>query len=162
MDYISHGIWSYIFFHKIKIPIYAVLFGLLPDTVSWGVLLIYNLFTGQFSLYLPGPFRIPEWFFTLYGVSHSLIVFIFVVLIVYLVFKKVPIYIFAWSIAIVIDILTHAHEYLATPFLWPVSEWKFTGINWEATWFNILNFSLIVLFLILIYVKKKRRKNVDF
>ena len=164
MDYFAHMFWSYIFYHKTKKPIYAVLFGILPDSFSWLIFLFYNLFTRQ-QMGQPFVERIPQWVFTLYGISHSLIVFAVVLLVLYIISKKVPIYIFAWPIHIIMDIPTHTREFLPTPFLWPVSDWYFPGMSWGTSWFMILNYSLIVAFILIIYItrngKKKKLENSD-
>ncbi|MFC1690671.1 hypothetical protein ACFL0W_00695 [Nanoarchaeota archaeon] len=166
MDYFSHGFWAYIIFHRIKKWYYAVLFGLLPDTLSWGIYLVYSMITGFSVFRQPGPPRIdliPDWVFMLYGISHSLIVFGIVILFVYLFLKRIPVYMYAWPIAVLMDIPTHSREFLPTPFLWPISDWKFPGFSWGVSWFMILNYSFILFFLIYIFVtrnhSKKKLKN---
>lgn len=158
MDYISHGLWSYIFFYKIKRPFYAVIFGLLPDSVSWLIYFFYRLLSGGMPR-RPIVAEIPAWVFLLYDISHSLIVAAIIISIIFLIWKKVPLYIFAWPIAIVIDVFTHTREFLPTPFLWPLSDWKFPGISWGTKWFVIINYMLIVVLLFLINYEKKIKKK---
>lgn len=155
MDYFAHGIWSYIFFHWIKKPWKAVAFGLVPDTLSWVILFFYNLFLGNFHLGAPDAGVLPEWIFLLYDVSHSLFVSFLVIGLIWIVLKKFPIYALAWPLAITFDFLTHKREFLPTPFLWPVSDWKFDGIDWATPEFMIANYILIVICLSYIYLKKK-------
>ena len=156
MDYISHGLWSYIFFHWIKRPLLAVCFGLLPDTLSWGVYGIYRFIAyGGFGK--PILDQIPEWTFALYNITHSLVVVAAVILLVLVLLRRVPVYIFAWPIAIVMDLLTHTTTFLPTPFLWPLTDWKFAGISWATPWMLVLNASLIVAAMIIIYRRKKRK-----
>lgn len=155
MDYFAHGLWSYIIFHKTKKPIYAVLFGLLPDTFSWAIFLFYRIFTDGVQ---PGPPRvsqIPAWVFSLYGLTHSLVIFGIVILVIYLLFNKIPVYMYAWAIHILIDIPTHTREFLPTPFLWPVSNWYFPGIRWASLWFMIINYAAITGCIIFIIWKRK-------
>lgn len=159
MDYFAHGLWSYIIFHKTKVPWYAVLFGLIADSTSWLVYLVYNLTFGGIRFGSPHLSVIPKWVFILYGISHSLFVCAGVMLIVYVFIKKVPIFMFAWPIAIVMDMLTHSREFLPTPFLWPFSNWYFPGISWGTPWFMITNYSLIVIGLVWIIVKKYRKSR---
>ena len=157
MDYVSHGIWSYIIFNKIRRPFLAVIFGLLPDTMSWFIYAIYKIIiTGTFGK--PILSEIPNWVFMLYNISHSLFVAFGCIAIVWLILRKFPIYMLAWPIAITIDFLTHTREFLPTPFLWPVSEWRFPGIKWSSAWFMILNYALIAIFLTIIIIKKKKSK----
>lgn len=159
MDYFAHGIWSYIFFHRTKKPFYAVLFGLLPDTLSWFIYFVYRLVASDLRLTAPDLGNIPDWVFTLYGLSHSLIISSLVILLVYLIVRKLPIYMLAWPIAILMDIPTHSREFLPTPFLWPISAWYFPGFSWGTRWFMILNYSLITICLVYIIWWRKKKKN---
>lgn len=158
MDYVSHGFWSYIFFHRIKTPLLAVCFGLLPDTASWVIYGLYRVFTG-------GPYgkpvlsHIPDWTYALYNISHSLIVAVSVIFIVSIIARRLPVYMLAWPIAIVMDLLTHNRDFLPTPFLWPISDWKFPGISWGTWKFTVINYSLIAIAMTLIIVYKRKRKQ---
>jgi len=158
MDYFAHGFWSYIFFHYLKRPYLAVLFGLLPDTLSWGIYLFYNLFNGGLKFNQPDLHVIPDWVFTLYGISHSLFLAGIIILIIYLIMRKVPPYIYAWPIAILMDIPTHSREFLPTPFLWPLSNWYFPGFSWGNYTFMIIDYVLIISLLIYISFKKNKDK----
>jgi hypothetical protein len=156
MDYISHGFWSYIFFHRIKTPVLAVLFGLMPDTISWGIYAVYSTITsGAFGK--PVLSQVPAWTFIAYDISHSLIVAGAVILLIFLVLRRVPVYIFAWPIAIAMDVPTHTRNFLPTPFLWPVSEWRFPGISWTTWQFMAINYALIAVSLTIIVYRKKKR-----
>ena len=160
MDYFAHIAWSYLLFNKTKKPFYAVLFGILPDSVSWLLFTIYLLFNGQ--TFQQAAENIPEWVFILYNISHSMFTFLLVLGIVYLILKKIPIYIWAWPIHILIDIPTHSRDFLPTPFLWPVSEWVFPGISWGTSWFMILNWSLIAFCLTLVIILRKKKSTESF
>ncbi|MBU0457337.1 MAG: hypothetical protein ABH824_05060 [Nanoarchaeota archaeon] len=155
MDFFAHGLWSYIFFNKTKKPWLAVIFGLLPDTISWGLYFVFNLLTGSINSGPPIVENIPGWVFGLYGLGHSIIVAVLVILIVSLIIKKVPIFMLTWPVAIVMDIFTHTREFLPTPFLWPVSDWKFPGISWGTKTFIIVNYSLIIVCLGYIFLNNK-------
>ena len=169
MDYFAHAAWSFIIFHRNKFAWAAIIFGVLPDTLSWFLFMLYNIFFNGFHWGKPTLFELPSWMVSLYGVTHSLIVFLVVAGIIYLIFKKIPIYIYAWPIHILMDIPTHSRDFLPTPFLWPISNWFFPGFSWGQLWFMILNWSLIFLFLgYIIYQKikfkslgKKKQKSVD-
>lgn len=158
MDYFAHGFWSYIFFHRSKKPIYAVLFGLVPDTFSFFIYFFYKLiFEGGFSR--PIVSEIPKWVMILYGISHSLFTVLIFFLVVYFIFRKIPIYMFAWPIAIIMDIPTHTKDFLPTPFLWPVSDYAFPGFSWGSKWFMIINYGLIIIAFGYIYYWKKFLKK---
>ena len=154
MDYFAHGLWSYIFFNKTKKPLYAVLFGILPDSTSWLIYMVVRIFTGSLAMGKPNLHTVPPWMDTLYGISHSLIIFLLVAIIVYLVYKKIPIYLFAWPIHILIDIPTHSRDFLPTPFLWPISNWAFPGISWGTRWLFVSYWSLIIVLIIFIVFRK--------
>jgi hypothetical protein len=157
MDYFAHGLWSYIFFNKTKKPWLAVIFGLLPDTFSWFIYMIYRFFNGP-EFGKPNLQMIPEWMNFLYGITHSLIIALLFFVIVYFITKKVYYFLLAWPIHILIDIPTHSREFLPTPFLWPLSNWYFPGISWGTKWFMITNWSLIIISLCaIIYYKRKKQ-----
>jgi len=158
MDYVSHGFWSYIIFHRIPKPLYAVCFGLMPDTLSWFVYAVYRTATGG---YLGKPMlgEVPAWAFLLYDISHSLVVAGAVILLIFALLRRVPIYVFAWPIAITMDVFTHSREFLPTPFLWPISEWRFPGISWGTWWFISLNYTAIAAALIFIIFKRRSQRR---
>ena len=162
VDSLAHGLWSYIIFRKLKpkknIKL-AILFGVLPDLGSWTIYLFYRLFTNGFKMGPPDLGRIPDWAFTLYGISHSLVIFSLVALIIYVIFKKIPTYLYAWPVHILIDIPTHSRSFLPTPFLWPVSDFKFPGIGWGSPFVFFTNYFLIILFLVYILVFEKRKSK---
>jgi hypothetical protein len=165
MDYFAHGFWSFIIFNKKK-PIWAaIVFGTLPDTLSWFLFMVYNLLFNGAGFGKPELFKLPAWMISLYGVTHSLIVFLIVAGIIYLIFKKIPWYVYAWPIHILMDIPTHSREFLPTPFLWPLSNWYFPGFSWGQSWFMILNYSLILIFIAYIISQKikvkKKTKSID-
>lgn len=150
MDFPAHLFWTYILFYKYKYLKYALLFAALPDLLSWGVWMIASLFTNFSWRNHPDLSLIPKWVFTLYGITHSVIVIAAVFLIVFLIFKTIPLYLLAWPIAVIIDIFTHSREFLPTPFLWPISSWHFPGFSWGNMYFMLINYALIVISIIYI------------
>lgn len=155
MDYFAHGAWSYIIFRNWR----AIIFGLLPDSMSWLIFFFYNLFNGGFVLRNPVIENLPSWIFLLYDISHSLVVAFVVIGLIYFIFKKFYVYMLAWPLAIVFDLFTHTRDFLPTPFLWPLSDWKFDGISWAEPWFMILNWGLIIIFFVYIYIRKNYLKK---
>ena len=97
--------------------------------------------------------EIPNWVFTLYDFSHSLIIALFFVLIVYKINKNFSFPMLAWPFHILIDIFTHSREYFPTPIFWPISDYRFDGIPWSNPYVFLLN--VIGIFLIFIYRKKR-------
>mgnify|MGYP001572196393 CR=1 FL=1 len=58
------------------------------------------------------------------------------------------------------DIPTHAGERIATPFLWPVSDYRFNGISWSEPVFILVNYTaLITVFAYIIYFTSKTNKK---
>ncbi len=161
MDYLAHGLWSYIFFHKSKRPWKAIFFGVLPDTLSWLIYFFYLLFS-ESSIWQSNPALIPWWVDALYKATHSLVLFAIVMLVILLAFKswkKIPPFAYAYPLHILMDIPTHSRAFLPTPFLWPLSDWKFPGISWSTPWFIVVNYVFIAGFLGYILWKRKITKK---
>lgn len=133
---------------------YLLIISILPDLLSWGIYLLYRIIQG-IPFGPPNLELIPSWVFVLYGATHSIFVFAFVFLAVYYFTKKQPVYLLPWIVHILIDIPTHSREFLGTPFLWPVSNWLFPGINWGTSMFMLSNYIAIAVFLTLTLSLKK-------
>lgn len=146
MDTFAHALWSYIIFNRIEDVWLAVFFGVMPDLFSWTIFMIYNLIKGKFGK--PQIGKIPQWVFTLYGITHSMIIIGVVFLGVFLFIGRIPLYLLAWPLHVLIDIPTHSKEFLPTPFLWPLSKYAFPGFSWGNRYFMITNYLLIVLFML--------------
>ncbi|MBI2572428.1 hypothetical protein HYV86_01080 [Candidatus Woesearchaeota archaeon] len=159
MDYLAHGAWAYILFHKSRRVWWAVFFGMFPDTISWLPYFIYRLFTQPLAG-KPDLMMIPDWVHILYGISHSLLLCLGIIVITFFIFyklkKQLPYFILGWPLHIVIDIPTHAQDFLPTPFLWPLSDYVFPGMSWATPWFWILNWVVILTLLGWIWWKRKR------
>ena len=125
-------------------------FGVLPDLFSWTIYLFYKIIKRE-KFGKPNISSIPKWVHVLYGITHSVFVFGIVGLILFLVLGFVPVYLWAWLIHILIDIPTHSRDFLPTPFLWPLSDWKFPGFSWGQKWFMVVNYAaIIIVFLIMV------------
>ncbi len=144
---------------KKKQRLTAVFFGILPDLVSFVPSTIYLLFAGkQFS---PALFGSDLWVFRYaeasYNYSHSFVVFLLSVGLVYVVCKKIYWPMWGWGLHILIDIFTHKNFY-ETPFLFPISEVRFGhGISWAHPTFMFLNyFALLAVYLFWFLVLRKK------
>ncbi|MBI2658330.1 hypothetical protein HYX08_06590 [Candidatus Woesearchaeota archaeon] len=158
MDTLAHGLWSYAIFHKKRYVWLAALFGVLPDILSFGILFMLNLVNGSFHNGWPTLDSLPGWLFSAYNFTHSLVMFIAVFALVYLISKKWLWPLAAWAIHILIDIPTHSFGFFPTPFLWPLSDYKFDGISWGTPWFMLANYSaLTAVFIIIAHSKAKER-----
>ncbi len=159
MDTFAHGLWTYAIFHRKKYVWLATLFGILPDLLSFGPFFMINLFNGALQKAMPIS-SIPQWIFASYNLSHSLVVFLLVFIIAYLITKKWFWPLTAWAIHILVDVPTHSTRFFATPFLWPVSDYRFNGISWATPWFMLLNYgTLLTVFLIIAHNRAKEKKT---
>ena len=166
MDVISHALWSGIIARlinfkrraRLKISL-AAFWGAMPDVFAFAPLFAWLLFKifilGEMnvaSIQHPEDFEPPQadTFFIyqltnfLYSLSHSLVVFILVFVLLWLLRKKF-IELFAWGLHILIDIPTHSFQFYPTPFLWPFSDYRFNGFSWADPWFLFFNYSAILL-----------------
>jgi len=151
MDTFAHAFWSFIIFHTQEYVWLAVLFGMLPDLLSWTIYLVRNFIVNR-KLRPPKISKVPKWVFTLYGITHSVFVMGTGFLLVFFIFGTLPLFLLAWTIHVLIDIPTHRRDFLPTPFLWPISKYAFPGISWGTKKFMTVNYSLISLSLILIFL----------
>ncbi len=167
MDILSHGLWGGLAFgrkHK-KSFWTAFAFGVTPDLFSFGVAFGAHLWSSIISgaILLPprpgsGYENIPHYVFSLYDITHSLVIFVIAFCAVWIVLKKPLWEMSAWGLHIVMDIFTHSDRFFPTPFLWPISEYTFNGISWGHPWIFFPNVTLLViLYLYYFRVHKPRR-----
>lgn len=158
----------------------ATFWGTFPDLFAFGIpvlLIITELLLGKISLSdLPSPEKIEpprQNFFpilnivsTLYTISHSLVIFFAAVIVwaailyfkrksVFSATKAIPWELGGWMIHILIDIPTHSTKFYATPFLWPISDIKFSGLSWGTPWFLILDYAAIIAVYFIVWRKNK-------
>ena len=153
MDIVSHGLWGGIAFGRKDRPSFglACFFGVLPDLFSFGPFHVAVLLgfaeRPRFSPEPPDPSLIPAYVHRLYNVTHSLVVFLAVFALLWVVCRK-PIWeAFAWGLHILLDVFTHSYRFFPTPFLWPISDFKIDGWPWGMRAIFIPN----VIFLALLY-----------
>lgn len=176
MDILAHGLWSGAVVKavnkKISKPLNfwkTVWWGIFPDLFAFTVpflgLLWHFTFYGVNLADIPGPSAIEPpptdtfWFFRLaaplYHISHSAVIFVAVFGIVWLILRRPVLEMTAWLLHIFIDIPTHSYRFFPTPFLWPLSEWKFNGFSWGTPWFMVFNYTAIIILYFLLRGKKK-------
>jgi hypothetical protein len=180
MDVFAHGLWAGAagmaanrkLTRKVRLA-WAVVWGVFPDVFAFlpmFVVLVQHRFFGQGlspRLLFNRTFReaLPEflWPEGLYRVSHSLVIFLVVFALVWLVARRPALAMLAWPLHILMDIPTHGSGEYRTPFLWPLSSYRFSGIWWSRRWFMILNYSAIaaayLALLIWIFVSRRQRKS---
>jgi hypothetical protein len=151
MDIVSHGLWGAIVFGRKNRPSFWLAFaiGLAPDLFSfgilWGAAALGLTEKPDFSHGTPPESTIPMYVHHLYNLTHSLVVFVCVFVLVGIVLKRPLWELGAWGLHIVVDIPTHSFTFFPTPFLWPLSDWKFDGWQWTTPFILIPNFVVLSL-----------------
>ena len=154
MDTISHALWGKGLFGYRKYRYLSFVFGAIPDLLSFGIYFLFNLILNPSTIKFgkPNLSEIPEWVFSLYNFSHSLIISIIFILIVYKINREISFTMLAWPFHILLDLLTHSIDFFPTPILWPISDYRFDGIPWSNSYIMITN--IIFIFLIFIYRRR--------
>lgn len=163
MDIASHGLWGGIAFGRKnkKSFWWAFFFGIAPDFFSFGAFFL-SVFLGiqkfpPFGAEPPDPALIPSYVSNLYNSSHSLIIFAIIFLLVWLIRRKPFWEMSAWGLHILFDIPTHSYAFFPTPFLWPISSFKFNGFEWTEPWIFWPNLTILLLLYLWFFVFRKRR-----
>lgn len=175
MDIFSHGFWSGVVYKGINRKIkksfkikLAIFWGVFPDIFAFSIMFFWlfgNFIFGNINfsklpqLHEIEPARqnnlsIFNLTSFLYNLSHSVIIFIVVFAITLLIFRR-PIWeMGGWLFHILLDIPTHSYQFYPTPFLWPLSNFKFNGFSWTSPWFFILNYIAIIVVYFIFYRRK--------
>ena len=176
MDIISHALWSGALFESVNLKLkkkrfnfwWAAFWGVFPDVFAFVIpyFIFFIIIISQKGFNLINLNKIIQSspysgiINILYNISHSLIIFIIVFLLAWVIFKK-PIWIMCgWLLHILIDIPTHTIGHFATPMLWPISNFKINGlIYWREPLFMIIDIvALIIVYWIILRKEKKRKK----
>lgn len=168
MDIISHGLWGGGVFGRKSRKLFwlAFSFGIAPDLFSFGIfffhriLIRFGIVSGDMpQSFHPGSITLPTYVQPLYNFTHSLIIFLAIFFIVWLIKKKPFWEISAWGFHILIDIPSHSSAFFPTPFLWPVSDFHIDGISWGTPIIYIPNLVLLALLYTWFFYSRKK-KNV--
>ncbi|HYE22547.1 MAG TPA: metal-dependent hydrolase, partial [Verrucomicrobiae bacterium] len=144
MDVLAHGLWTNIMYKVIpqtrnncRTTLWGIAFGVLPDLVSFAPFFLYYLyrilFTGQKFIFGPPAFPdnpLFKYASESYNYTHSFVIWLAVAVVVWLFLKRFPWILLGWALHIFIDIFTHTEEFFATPFLFPLSDFKVSVISW--------------------------------
>lgn len=142
-------------------PGWAAFWGVFPDLFAFTIpfaLRFYYLLIGStaFSKFFERPslpalaqdvhsqggFDIAHY---LYNYSHSLVIWAVVFIIVWIIFKRPRYELLGWALHILIDIPSHILAFYPTPFLFPLSDYRFPfGIQWSNQWFMIINYCALL------------------
>lgn len=176
MDIFAHGLWTGISYKTIKrksnYPLrvwLATFWGVFPDFFAFSLPFIYmfgSILFGGMSLsdfrphtqMEPTAHQFPMYDLanTLYNYSHSLIIFALVFILVAVLRQKPVWEMGGWLLHILIDIPTHSYKFFPTPFFWPISDLRFDGFSWGTPMFMTVNYSLIVICFLVIYLTKRK------
>ena len=151
MDIVSHGLWGGIAFGRKNRNSYWLAFvvGIAPDLFSFGILWLAATLglspRPDFSDGPPPESTIPTYVHVLYSVTHSLVVFLAVFFVAWMVWKR-PIWeLGAWGLHVIMDVPTHSTAFFPTPVFWPLIDWKFNGWSWMTPGILIPNVVVLVL-----------------
>jgi hypothetical protein len=151
MDILSHGLWGAIAFgRKSRASFWlAFVIGLAPDLFSFGILWTAATIglseKPDFSHGTPPESTIPLYVHQLYNVTHSFIIFILAFVLLWLLLRRPLWELSAWGLHVLVDIPTHSFAFFPTPFLWPLSTWKFDGWQWMTPTILVPNYVLLAL-----------------
>jgi hypothetical protein len=161
MDVFAHAAWTNLIFYKKlkqrKRDLWvAVLFGVLPDLLSFAPVFIYSWVFGTGFMELIGrDIWVMRFAAESYKYTHSIVIFAILIALVAVIRKylgKNPLYlpILAFGLHTLIDIPTHKNFY-ETPFLFPLSDYTFSyGVSWAHPVFMAINYSLLAIFYVLL------------
>ncbi len=153
---------------KLKINVgWTAFFGVAPDFFAFTIpfiLIFYKvIFGGESFLGMKDHHRFFDGFDLasyLYQFSHSLVIFSLVFILVWVLFKRPRYELLGWLLHILIDIPSHALAFYPTPFLFPISDYRFPyGISWANTWYMLINYSLLLVVWGIILFKKHKRNS---
>ncbi|MDF2457839.1 MAG: conserved rane protein of unknown function [Nitrospira sp.] len=165
MDIVSHGLWGAITFGRRtrRSCWLAFVIGLAPDLLSFGILSLASMLglaePPDFSHGTPPESSIPQYVHHLYNVTHSLVVFLIVFLLVWVLVKRPVWELSAWGLHVLMDIPSHSFAFFPTPFLWPLSDWKFNGWQWTAPHVFIPNAMLLILLYVWYFAQQTRQRR---
>src|SRR3989344_4044520 len=165
MDTLAHVLWAWAILRKCKQFWLVAAAAALPDILAFGPHLVASLFNGNLGFGKPELHTIPDYVFSSYHLTHSMVICAAVLLLIWRIRKTIPLWLFGWPLHILIDIPTHNEQSFPTPFLWPISGYHFDGISWGTPWFMILNYSFLAIAYVWIYTQNgksnpaRRRKT---
>ncbi len=167
MDIFAHGLWTAAaaqgankkFGTRIRAG-WAAWWGVFPDLFAFTVpvsLALWRRMTGPPEAAVRGG-HFPHLHLAsqLYHISHSLVVFSAVFGLVWLLARRPVLELLGWALHILIDIPTHTTQFFATPFLWPVWSYRFSGISWGNRWFMLSNYTAVAIVYLLLWISRRR------
>lgn len=130
---------------------WAAFFGVVPDffafTIPFMIGIYRSVFLGETFLrghHIPtaGGFDLAAY---LYQFSHSLVIWALVFVLVWILSRRPRYELLGWALHILIDIPSHAIGFYPTPFLFPISSYRFPyGVSWSNQWYMLINYSALL------------------
>lgn len=143
MDILAHFLWTFAIYWQHPKRWLAGIIGFLPDILVFGPHLILSVIAGDLVFGKPELHVIPQWVFIGYDITHSLVIFAAVAIILWFAAREWFWLSWGWALHIIIDIPTHTAEFFPTPVLWPIADIHFSGISWAAPWFMVANYAAL-------------------
>ena len=146
---------------------WTAFFGVFPDlfafTIPFVIRFYKTIFGGENFLEFHGVqgdgFDLAH---NLYNYSHSLVILTSVFLIVWIIYKRPRYELLGWALHILIDIPSHVISFYPTPFLFPISGYRFPyGVQWSNQWYMIINYCALLVVWLRIFYKKYKNKGID-
>lgn len=167
MDILAHGLWGGAPFYPKGAKKFAAAFflGMAPDLLSFGLFHVTR--PGWLKLRLAGEISgppplsmLPEFLFRAYNLTHSLVVWAALFVVIWMIKRHPPWLFLAWGLHILCDIPTHNSGYFPTPYLWPFATPFVEGISWTAPWFMMTNYTvLLTVYCAMFFYVRKRDKQ---
>lgn len=176
MDILAHGLWTAAAAKALNKSSrqllnikWATFWGVFPDLAAFTPLFIWlfwKLIFGGRSFFCFGeaacaassrmlpPMALENLTKNLYKFSHSLIIFLAVFILAYLILRRPRWELGGWLLHILIDIPTHSTHFYPTPFLWPIASVRFNGYSWAHPWFLGVNYLAIIIVYVIFWRKK--------
>ena len=154
MDILSHALWTNLIFKELPVAqrSLTIFLGVAPDLISFSFLALKHFIRKTMHYTDPPLHVIPRPGFKLYNITHSLVIWLGVFLILKIFgLDWWALACMGWGLHILLDIFTHSREYFPTPILWPFSKFHFSGINWSNKWFMLFNYAVIVFLYLVFY-----------
>lgn len=178
MDIISHALWSAALFKSINLKLkkkkekfnlwWAAFWGMFPDIFAFVIpgIILFPIILSQTGFNLASAISTAQAspysdiIAILYSISHSLVIFALVFLLIWFIFKKPVWLMFGWLLHILIDIPTHTAGHFTTPILWPVSNFSINGlIYWGESLFMIIDIALLIIVWTIIFAVERKKKK---
>ncbi len=162
MDILAHGLWATLIFKNAPptTRTVGIALSLAPDLIAFVPNAVYSVITNNYKMWFKVSEdtvenmanRVPPWVYRIYDVTHSIPLWIIGFSIAWAIMGSVPWAAFGWLLHIIVDIPTHSRKFFPTPFLWPLSSYKFDGYNWEAKWYMIANYVVLLAFYLRLHI----------